>query len=1239
MKNRVVLAIFCLATLLCVAAETRSQTKPQPVNNVEVQSPPVSNGQTPSPSQMTQKGNSVDIMYTGKLLGYFRVPSLQSRDQVGCLKRSGDDSPAAKRFREIREKHSNAILIGTGDNFAPQLEARIFGVPSKNDKPDDTRYHIENKELYLGDTNGWVPYNEASSTLEKRIREGNGTIPADNVGCFLRAEGFKAIVPGKHDFYFGAERVRQYARLLANPNYSGNPVQMLGANLVIKTSPIDSVKTPDYVKNERNFDDWPKEITLANLKDGKTVYPWFSGIKIKLAKQPSGLSFDEIVQTLQKGSETLDSLKILLETKYRSETQLSELRTTISSLSSFWLCNAERDPNDLDRQKCKELTNTRVSWEEKTTSIQVDLPERVTSGTGFFSTLETGNNFLLCTNSQPANSKNKYGCMRFSTHIPFFYFPHHAPQQTSQNNNSYTDPDPYVLDKEKNIAIFGIVDPNLGEQVGILNFGWKNQDGDLTTKVSVEDPVEALLEQLDYFTRKEPTFTGLKILLAQTTPQGARALTAKFPDFQVVVSGADQEQATSELKTSTKWIRGVRSAGAFLAVPTPYYDVSQRKGFVYTGMIHASEELNQEKNVTGNWDFNSEVGSKVEVTEPEDTAIDFWTRIEKLEGCRIDTRPDESKEKDKKTYLKWLVLCSMQKYLGADVALIQTRDLFDFIPKLKRGGADYSNRAKGVESSDSTDLENIQQMLDRLIWKGDLVTLLHVPGKALKKALDKSDTFDAAEKSSLALSVERGRTLETLGIRKTKDGEYYINELLVEDNKLYAVATTDYIGAGDTGYPDLVKDAINPRTHPRAFTENFLTVSSLACKQLFRDEKDQARYCLSELDRDKYLDGTVAEQTPPYRPANYFRNLWDSVGITWPKEEKSDGSISQSVERKVRRRSFWNYSLKGASLTFNNLNKNLSDKEVTDKFAGVTSTEVTAKESVSLDTSLDNRLSYSGYKREFFVGGGFNYKKVSTGDETEAPNSIKKFSQTSYQQNRVFGETGYIFWRRPGREIPNIGLSVSLYAETQLLRPSSVFSVASGDEIKIPRGRSLMLLPRLGIRWQNKVNFAEVGLQRGRELNVLKGYEFATPGGPFPCPLVSTKTFKKCIADNPAITKDTPVIALLQDSPRAGFYWKGHVTIPIHSQVSFELDEEGDFFMENSLSTSADTRRREMTKIKLGFIVFPNLTIGPTLNLLRFRNQVNKDFLFQHTFGAEIKWAFDIYNRREKGVQVTHKLK
>jgi hypothetical protein len=331
--------------------------------------------------------------------------------------------------------------------------------------------------------------------------------------------------------------------------------------------------------------------------------------------------------------------------------------------------------------------------------------------------------------------------------------------------------------------------------------------------------------------------------------------------------------------------------------------------------------------------------------------------------------------------------------------------------------------------------------------------------------------------------------------------------------------------------------------------------------------------------------------------------------------------------------------LKGASLTFNNLNKNLSDKEVTDKFAGVTSTEVTAKESVSLDTSLDNRLSYSGYKREFFVGGGFNYKKVSTGDETEAPNSIKKFSQTSYQQNRVFGETGYIFWRRPGREIPNIGLSVSLYAETQLLRPSSVFSVASGDEIKIPRGRSLMLLPRLGIRWQNKVNFAEVGLQRGRELNVLKGYEFATPGGPFPCPLVSTKTFKKCIADNPAITKDTPVIALLQDSPRAGFYWKGHVTIPIHSQVSFELDEEGDFFMENSLSTSADTRRREMTKIKLGFIVFPNLTIGPTLNLLRFRNQVNKDFLFQHTFGAEIKWAFDIYNRREKGVQVTHKLK
>ena len=66
----------------------------------------------------------------------------------------------------------------------------------------------------------------------------------DNVACFFRLAGFDAVVPGREDFRFGPERLRELARYLASNAPGGTPVQMLGANLVINTI---SVKPPRAV--------------------------------------------------------------------------------------------------------------------------------------------------------------------------------------------------------------------------------------------------------------------------------------------------------------------------------------------------------------------------------------------------------------------------------------------------------------------------------------------------------------------------------------------------------------------------------------------------------------------------------------------------------------------------------------------------------------------------------------------------------------------------------------------------------------------------------------------------------------------------------------------------------------------------------------------------------------------------------------------------------------------------------
>ena len=54
-------------------------------------------------------------------------------------------------------------------------------------------------------------------------------------------------------------------------------------------------------------------------------------------------------------------------------------------------------------------------------------------------------------------------------------------------------------------------------------------------------------------------------------------------------------------------------------------------------------------------------------------------------------------------------------------------------------------------------------------------------------------------------------------------------------------------------------------------------------------------------------------------------------------------------------------------------------------------------------------------------------------------------------------------------------------------------------------------------------------------------------------------------------------------------------------------------------------------------MVWPNFSIGPTLDLLMFQNKINRNFFFQRQIGFETKLTFDIFNRREKGVQVKPK--
>ena len=1166
------------------------------------------------------------IIYTGKLIGYFRSPSLQPSDQIGCPAKDSKNASRAAAVVFATALPDKKILVGTGDNFSPQFEARTFSpapLPSSSGAPAG-RFPPAQKELYswFQDQNRWVFYTEVEKydVLQKRIQEGKNTIPSDNVACYLVAEGYDAVVPGKHDFYFGPERLRQLARFMADKQATGsNVVQMLGANLVIKTSLI----SPPEVAEDKKKWEWPEQFSLVNVADGKEVYPWLTHARVKLvdftphSEVPVHLR-DFIKHEVSTETELRAAINGIQPPTLQAD--IDALKKLISNLDDLLLKDVYVCPTDKDRNDIKVDNSCRL--DPKNRSFRI-IGDTVVADLGF--DLHGEDSFVLKADSnyglvlQPKSAmkmctEKDVSCIRFHTHWPFFHF-----RDSAMGTNP--DPERYVYSKEKNAVIFGVVDQELGEQVGVLNFSWKNTHKDDRTVVSVEDPVEALQTQLDFFNQMHPQFKGIKILLAQMSPEHARVLGARFPEFQVVITGADGERSTSELDFSTTWVEGPH-AKAFVAVPAPYYDPEQRdrfEGIVHLGRIDATYEtqFTQERyvrnvNQPAAWKLTSTriVPQEVKLPTPVYAGVagskSFLQLIDdRFRRCQENAKPDDYYNK-----IQLLTLCLMREQVGADVALVQKRDFFAELP-----------------DSSLTDPTRFQEALDRIIWKGDLLSLLYVPGSALKKALDQSKNFDNEDGNALSLADERARGLKFIGVRyDAKSKKYIINELPLDEKKIYAVATTDYVGAGDTGYPDLASAALNPKNRADKFPAQLIPISSLVCRGLFTNPINASQYCLSDLQKDKYLDETIAAAPPAGPPpglGSKVSGFFKPTQQTW--------ATPFSLDDTVQRRPIWVLSLKNLSFTVSSLTHNMSDDDLSKKFGGVPASGVTANKTYTVAEKAEIRFSRFSHDYEFFLGSNVDYKVQSTGDENPKIDQL---------ENRVTPEAGVVRNILGGRGQSRLGATFTFHTEVPLAKPFTVFKLSGNNMLKITQPRRLLVLPRLGLRWQNDTNYLEAGGQVGREFKALREYRFDTTSEV--CGPNAEETFGACISrlnktTPPSVTKDTNVTPVVERRNRAGLYWKSNFSVPLWSKFKYEFLDEGNFFFNFHDDNVTDTRMWDNQKHSLKIAVFSSLSIGPSYQLIFFRNKRNRDLLVQRQFGLETTFAFDLFNRREKDVQVKHK--
>lgn len=1304
--NIVAVLIICGAASSSTQEDKRSGQPPASASNS------ASNKTESTPDELR-------LLYTGKLMGYFRIPDWQSPSPDRQCANSKDESKAARDFASLvatkpgdqpQDTWAGAILVGTGDNFSPEIEAREFCFPPDDRGGIPSGYYRTGKEYFLwnGDSQRWVTYEDfdhQSSNFKTAVTSGRGIIREDNVARFFTKNAYAAITPGRHDFYFGPDRLRLLARRMASDpipedaqflHRKGYGTQMLGANLVIETTwKTDHAPLSDKDNPPRFIPRFPTirdlglsdalQIQVKDFPSGANAYPWYVGMSIEISKvQPIPLwpaSFAKYGATLTDLQNAIPAMQLSPDTEKMLRT-LADLKVN--------LCEASRDFDqtthtpDILNCPAPEVTvrKSTVTKTEDKIILQIMLLWKDAAKTY---TLNPGQAYRLClTSSQATVQDMDHGhtfCSRMSVYRPYFQFPWGNTSESCSQNPSctYRDPDPYVVlehndaGRASEIVIFGVVDPKLLDNVGLLNYGWVNENRDYKTVVAAKDPAEAIKEMRAHYDRRRQEWMKasktakispdpIQILLADMSPQQAEVLATRMGHFRAVVTEADEQMSRSQeniIKTVTMNEADANKDGAVtqppaeplqtVLVPAPFFMPNAVRAATDIGGLRIRRLSPQQFEVRAShmnksadlYQSDSAESSAIETAPRLNNA--FWQLVTaKLnDKCLPDHAagfPTSNSRADWDAQIQLLTLCQLQKQTGADVALLQKRDFFTHLPNdfwalQPDRGADYV-----------ADHQSIREIIDRIIWKGDFVHLIYVPGSALKKALDQSRVFDAEDNSSLSLSDERNRGFATFGVRFDADrSEYIVNGLPLESNKLYAVATSDYVGAGDTGYPDFASSQVKPPVVPANFGQTLITISSVVCRAVASAENQ----CLDDLSASKFFDALQVNPVDTRKgktPGEQLK-IWSIFHHPHPVPgSRKTGSPQETAEAMVEQRLLWDFNLNKLSFGLTRVNHTGDDFDVNTLFSGITSPGVNTLSSTTLTSDFQATWMRNANRHQIFLSPAYTYN-VQYKDQPD------DFTQLNQIADLGSLDLGYIH-PFSDRAPEHLDLTVTEHFETPLASAFNAFTLSTThkgahgedikDQLRFHVDRSYTLLTRPGLRLKHRVSSVEFGPEWGHEWNALTGINFITDTTTVPCPATSAQTIGQCFKNNvKAMTLSTLPRSTRNGQDHTGSYWKINLTIPFHPRVSYVLTDAGDwFFVRYGTETSTTTLLRDYSQHQLKFTIFPSFSIGPELDVLLYRNKsvgpLTGHFLFQDQLIMKAQWNFDVFNHRQKLKQIQY---
>jgi hypothetical protein len=1192
------------------------------------------------PQDETNK-SSFTVIYSGRMMGYFRYPDQQRirPSGGGCadpspLLAEADQSDlsamsnAARFLHDLKSlrKSPDSILVGSGDTFAPELYAANI-VPSPNTIPYGLRAVPKDWMVwdFVSNPPRWVINENASPELRAKLGAGYGWVAEDNVACFLKTARYDAIVPGKFDFYFGPERLRHLARLLASSDDHGlGSVQMLGSNLVILTRERTSnPQTPDWLRKQ-TLEGIPGEFG-SEIKRGDTVLPWLRSIR--LAHKKDGQA-RVIPQTLEI--------------------------CRVSAAGDSYATKSYAGAKDIGQ--CTALVESTNS----TGASAYQMPDSFV--------LQPGNTYALRLHVSGDGGERVFSDYFFVAY-PFFAYPSPipAPGSTPQAvDNSSISPSPYALktsdDPEKEMAIFGIVDQELKNSIGSLNYSWINERKGLVTEVGILDPVLSLRHVLQYFeadyrARYGRPFRGKKILLAQMRYHRAQEVTGIFPGiFSAVVTEPDNDHSTDQYDTKLKISPSTPDTGSVPAdarigaetaqnlrwaeptvmlVPKPFYDSDARmpayKLKVQLQVLHfgkaASCRPEDGAGCAEAWHYDHQrvtatlANPSNRLLSPKNPFSEALYRVAR--GLKVTSEAADPKTpQEVETTFEQVTLATIRRYPGSsslpflskttavDVSMLQKRDWFDaYVDKIP----------------DHTSQDLLQETLDRILWKGDFVHRIAVTGAQLRSAMDQSSTFDRLDADFLSLSHERRRGLAVLGLyRDPVSKDYFINGDLLDDKKLYSVATSDFAALGDTGYASLREQSGRPTTPDNV--KMLMHISALVCSQFRATDTFADAPCRPQVNVNNYFDeiGTAPPDTSRgLTPAKNFLNWLAFKAPPAPLRK------APSLEKSVQQRGRWSFAIENVSAgyTINRHNAG-TEKNLADRLSGIQESGLTDAKTSSWNARLYSEASRVQQHFRLFFREELDFQRRET---TLADQSIKP----ERQRNNFAFEAGF----RVPLPLQNLfgrtQLTASIRDDTQVMVPYSLFSLGNdaagkslGSLILDGQRRSGTLVGKLGLRLESRGKTFDFGFQSGTVHSLPAEYTFS-PGAAdqWSCPVPTVRTMQSvsnCIIQNGKISSLTPYSIRFINRPVRGVFWNVQLAAPLRQdRFTYNIETRGNLYFHSGNDSSIETFYLTTLSQSLRVPILGQLSLVPKLDLIFFENKVERHSLTRIQSSISLMYVFD----------------